>query len=69
MKQLEEKKVMHSKLALNSDAKTVLVLVSLKDDHLAEEWEIWMVSQLVLKKVRRWAEEKVTLMVKWSAGH
>ena len=69
MKQLEEKKVMHSKLALNSDAKKVLVLVSLKDDHLAEEWEIWMVSQLVLKKVRRWAEEKVTLMVKWSAGH
>ena len=66
---MEEKKVMHSKLALNSDAKKVLVLVSLKDDHLAEEWEIWMVSQLVLKKVRRWAEEKVTLMVKWSAGH
>ena len=69
MKQLEEKKVMHSNLALNSDAKKALVLVSLKDDHLAEEWEIWMVSQLVLKKVRRWAEEKVTLMVKWSAGH
>jgi len=69
VKQLEEKKVMHSNLALNSDAKKALVLVSLKDDHLAEEWEIWMVSQLVLKKVRRWAEEKVTLMVKWSAGH